>query len=83
MMIREVVCNRWYLSKWIDGIVIYPFIFYQGEPSETLRKHEWVHIEQIKRLGVIRFYITYLWYNLTKGYDNNPFEIEAYKRQGE
>lgn len=77
MRVREVICKRWFLRKWIKGITLYPFIFYQGEPSHTLRKHEQVHIEQIRKLGVIRFYLLYLYYNMRYGYDKNPFEIEA------
>ena len=83
MIIREVICKRWFLRKWVKGIVLYPFIFYQGKPDMTLRKHEWVHIEQIQRLGVIKFYVTYLLYSFRLGYENNPYEIEAYRRESE
>lgn len=78
--IREVICRRWLLAKWIEGIVIYPFIFYQGQPSKIIRKHEWVHVAQIRRVGVIRWYITYLYYNCVYGYERNPYEIEAYEK---
>jgi hypothetical protein len=42
-----------------------------------LRKHELKHIEQINRLGRLRFFVEYLWQNIKYGYDNNKFEIEA------
>jgi len=48
---------------------------------EGLIRHELVHIEQIDRLGPVKFTALYLWYALTKGYKANPFEIEAYRRQ--
>ena len=80
MRIREVVCRRWILSKWIEGIVLYPFIFYQGEPSSVTRKHEWVHVAQIRRVGVVWWYITYLFFNIIYGYERNPYEVEAYAK---
>lgn len=62
------------------AITIAPFIFYNGVMSEELKRHELVHIEQVKRLGWIRFYLTYLWYIARYGYKNNPFEVEARNR---
>ena len=81
MKIKEITCNRWFLADWIKGITLYPFIFYNGEPNKTLRKHEWIHIDQIRKEGVIKFYSKYLWYNFSKGYKKNPYEIEAYSLQ--
>jgi hypothetical protein len=45
--------------------------------TETWRKHENIHKEQIKRLGWIRFMVTYFYYNMRIGYQYNPFEVEA------
>lgn len=45
--------------------------------DQRLINHEMVHIDQINRLGPVKFTITYLWYNIKYGYKNNPFEIEA------
>ena len=80
-------------SHWIPrllkvrGIALYPFILFAQDKEQVrynprLYKHEWIHIEQWRR-GVVKFAITYLWYQATKGYDNNPYEIEAFDRQGE
>ena len=44
-------------------------------------KHEMCHIEQYRRLGLVRFIALYLWDSLLHGYRNNKFEIEA--RQAE
>ena len=41
------------------------------------RKHEDCHKAQIAKLGWWRFMYQYFKYNLTVGYTNNPFEIEA------
>jgi len=47
-----------------------------------LIEHEMVHIDQINRLGSLRWTIMYLWYQLRYGYDENPFEIEAREKSG-
>lgn len=79
----------------INGILVYPYILlrcpeYRACP--ILVKHELIHVEQIKRDGVIVFWLKYeAWFvwnfikyrNLYKAYRNIPYEIEAYSRQGE
>jgi hypothetical protein len=77
MKIREIVCKRWLLSKRFVGITIYPFIFYAKEPSLRLRRHEWAHIGQVRRLGWLRFYFLYIVYSIRFGYRDNPLEVEA------
>jgi predicted nuclease of restriction endonuclease-like RecB superfamily len=37
-------------------------------------KHEEMHKEQIRTEGW-KFYVKYLWYNITRGYKNNPYEV--------
>lgn len=91
--IREYY-NHW-LPRWLNvgAITLWPFIFY-GKPLYPdyfiVRKHEWIHIDQIRRDGVITFYVLYLWYylrNRIKGmshmdaYINNSYEQEAFRMQ--
>jgi len=83
MRVYEVICDRWFLRKWVKGITLYPFIFFQGKPTRTLRKHEYVHIEQIHRHGILKFYLLYIYYSIRFGYEKNPFEIEAYTKEKE
>lgn len=45
--------------------------------DQRLIRHEQAHWDQYKRMGVLRFYATYLWLTLRHGYWNNPLEIEA------
>lgn len=47
-----------------------------------LRRHELVHIAQMRREGTIRFCCRYLWLCVTVGYWNNPYEIEARRIAG-
>ena len=44
--------------------------------SKDLLNHELIHWEQQKK-GGLSFYIDYLKENLTKGYDENKYEINA------
>lgn len=44
-------------------------------------KHEMAHIEQYKRLGIVKFLFLYTWYSMKYGYHNNPFEIEAREKE--
>ena len=87
MKVREVYCDRfWLLNKKWFGITLYPFIFYNRKHwhiQSYMRKHEWVHIAQIRRVGWFKFYATYIYYNITLGYDNNPYEVEAYSKQAD
>ncbi len=74
----------------IEAITIYPFIIFRKEPSEIVKNHEMIHIEQQKELLIIGFYILYVafyLYNLiTMGkeiaYESIPFEVESYKNEG-
>ena len=75
----------------VDGITIYPFIFYASKhPSKTLVKHEMVHVAQIKTHGWLRFYISYgleyLSYRVRGdsqwvAYNKISYEIEAYAKE--
>lgn len=64
----------------IRAITLYPFIFYKyprARITEATLRHELVHIQQIRRVGFFKFYITYVWYSIRHGYRNNPYEVEA------
>lgn len=72
----------------INAIVLYPFIlYYDKKPLEEIMRHESVHIDQIKKNGVVKFYSRYLteycqgrWQGLNhyQAYRNISFEREAY-----
>jgi hypothetical protein len=76
---RHIV--RWFLLTFgYGGITLPPFgIFILSERinEDQLRRHELVHWAQYERMGAVKFYATYLWYNLRYGYVNNPMEVEA------
>ena len=37
---------------------------------------------QYQRMGALRFYALYLWYQMRHGYEKNPMEIEARQVSG-
>ncbi len=75
----------------INGIVLWPFLFYaDADPHPVIRNHEEIHLEQLRRTGVVKFYTRYLaeYFNgRMKGlkhdeaYRNISFEKEAYAQQ--
>ena len=83
MRIVEVKCARWFLSSRIHGIVLYPFIFYNtnswsyNKNFESLRRHEWVHVDQVRRYGWFTFYSRYV----TLSSFREQVESEAYSKQ--
>lgn len=73
----------------IQGMVLYPFVLFASrDPDEHLRNHERIHVEQIERDGVLRFYSQYLLEYLSlrmkkmshdEAYRNISYEKEAYE----
>lgn len=77
----------------INAIVLYPFVFYCApNPSADIITHEQVHFDQIKQLGILKFYGKYLWEYFQgrklglshyEAYRNISFEKEAYEKQNQ
>ena len=76
----------------INGIVLWPFLFYaDADPHPIIRNHEEIHLEQLRRTGILKFYVLYLaeyFQGRMKGmkhdeaYRSISFEKEAYAHQG-
>ncbi len=75
----------------INAIVLWPFVLYADKyPHPLVENHEAIHVAQIKRFGVMKFYAGYLGeyargrlagLNHNEAYLNISFEQEAYKNQ--
>ncbi len=66
------------------GIVLGSHICFAYKPEDiepTLFRHELEHVYQQIRDGRVRFYLKYIYYSLRYGYQNNPYELEAYENQ--
>lgn len=63
-----------------DAVTLPPFGIYvrpERRNDEALLRHEQVHWAQWRRMGTLRFYVTYLWQLWLYGYDDHPMEHEA------
>lgn len=74
-------------------MVVWPFILFQGrDPEDWLVNHEKIHLQQIRRDGVGRFYYRYVREYLTlrrlglthhEAYRGISYEQEAYRFQND
>lgn len=88
MNIKGVKPLRWF---GINAIVLYPFVLYADhEIHPVVLKHEEIHLQQIKRDGILTFYIRYIkeYFTLRKqgmnhsaAYRGISYEQEAYAHQ--
>lgn len=75
----------------VRGIVLYPWVLF-SEPREKVPtrvvRHEFVHVRQVREIGVARFYVAYLveyvkhlvrFRNHDRAYFAIRFEAEAYQ----
>ena len=69
---------RWLLPKRYIAITLSSHVLTrEAWLSDDVLRHEWAHVEQWRRHGLMGFLVRYLWYHWKFGYANNPFEIEA------
>ena len=62
------------------GVALAPwgiFVLPEHLNNQRLTQHELVHWQQYKRMGVVKYYATYLYQVLRYGYRNAPMEREA------
>lgn len=80
MKIRPVYKFLPFRWSWIGGMVIYPFMLFKRsreEVTDRIFRHELEHVYQVRREGWFKFYLTYLWESLRRGYKGNKYEIAA------
>ena len=65
-------------SDRVNGLCLLNLLIYKDILTPTLINHETIHWQQYKELLIIGFVILYFFYHFKNGYDNNPFEREAY-----
>jgi len=84
--------NHWLPKRLgVGAITLWPYILFANKAVDVpqwLHDHELVHVSQIRNLGPLRFYTSYLLYyaagrvgklNHNQAYICIPYEIEAYK----
>jgi hypothetical protein len=87
--------NHWY-PRYIGrrGIVLYPYVLISLSEHEAKKQHvlhhEWIHVQQVRRDTMVKFYFTYLYEriinmfiyrNFTQAYKNISYEKAAYDKQ--
>ena len=78
MKVKEVIYPPLFKIVKAQAITLYPFIFYKSKQAKLdYQAHEFIHVEQIRRLGWFKFYASYLNESRKKGYWNNKYEKEA------
>jgi len=87
MLEVRIIYSHW-LPKLVrvNGMVVYPFILLNCPPEEAtsmLLKHEFIHVYQVRKVGFIKFYLSYFYEYLLSGYWDISYETEAYERQFE
>ena len=81
--------NLWWLPKAFSAITLFGVVYYRSlMPSETLRKHELVHVRQQADYGMLLFTLLYcanyvvnlfIYFNFYRAYYELKFEKEARK----
>jgi len=62
------------------GKVLYPYLLFRDskdDVTDRLFRHEMEHVYQIRREGVLVFYLVYLWHAIRYGYNSIPYEVAA------
>ena len=71
---------RWFLrATGFAGICLAPwgiFVLPEHLHSPRLTRHEIAHWRQYQRMGLLRYYVTYLWGLVRHGYADHPMERE-------
>ena len=93
MGINLHIIRKWkpkiFYTKWVfkpfRGMAIPPFGIFINPKHNTqiVIKHELIHWQQYKKLGLLGFYFKYVWEMIRFGYDKSPLESEARLRSKE
>jgi hypothetical protein len=77
---------RWFLRATGFAAITLPtrrvYVLREHAGDLGLLAHEAVHLDQIARLGPVRFTLVYLWQLIRYGYERHPLEVEARDRSG-
>lgn len=79
----KIIFNRILPFKPYAAMALGNIIFVRRNIKVTprLMAHELVHVDQYKRLGMLRFLLTWIFEYVTKGYWNISLEKEAYAKE--
>ena len=81
----RVIYNSRLVPKNYGAWVLFPFMIFRDakeDVDDQLFRHEMEHVYQVLRKGWFRFYIKYLFYSISRGYVDHPYEVAAHRAQG-
>ena len=52
---------QWFCPKWVAAITLPWGIYFRGNPTKKLLRHELAHWKQIKVDGILKFYVKYIY----------------------
>lgn len=79
---KWIYLKRWPFPKKRNAVTFAPFIFHRDKViTPELRRHEEAHIKQVKKLGWLKFYGSYITEHFKRGYRRNKYEQEAVKAE--
>lgn len=64
-------------TPWLRIYVLARVRTLPGPVLKGLIRHEITHVRQMQREGQIRFWSRYCWWLFARGYEANPYEVEA------
>lgn len=90
----KIYYNHWYPRLLhIRGIVYYPFVLIAISRGEAIKErilhHEWIHVQQIRRDGLLYFYLRWnvefllrflKYFHYRRAYREISYEREAYEQ---
>ena len=78
-----VIYSKWFCElfnirgcAWFPGIAIVKY-----KEWNAVENHEKIHLQHQLELLYVGFIVLYLYFLITKGYDNNPFEKECFNNE--
>lgn len=90
--LRLLECDRKYVSLWrrflaflairvfkFSGITLYPYVFVVDKIGVLLLPHEYFHLEQQRKLGLLRFLVSYCLEFVRNFFRYRSF-MEAYRK---
>lgn len=52
---------KWLCPSWVAAITFPWGIYFRGQPTQRLLRHESKHLEQMQKDGAIKFYVKYIY----------------------
>lgn len=76
----KIILVPFLVPFWAKAQVLFPRTIFWRKSfpfGENLLAHELMHVRQIERYGLFRYWFRYLRLLIKHGYDNHPMEVEA------